>query len=229
MRRINGSTSKGLHRTHWDFRHSGFAGLGRGPVAVPGTYTVDISQFVGGEITELVAATEFEIEPIQFDERSDIDQQEIIEFMREANKLALAVDAATSVAAEAQKQIDEIKTVIRNSTLLEPTVINEIRAIETRLKDVLEKFNGDPTRPKRNEAAYPGLTSRLRVMMFGAMGSSEGPTETHRRQYEIAGEEFTEAVDELRQIVEVDLPAFNDTLDEAGEPWTPGRKIPDWR
>jgi len=229
LRRIDGSTRKGLHRTQWDFRHGGFGGLRRGPIAVPGKYTVEIAKYVDGEVTELVPATEFEIEPLQFDQRNETDRSEIIAFLREANRLAIAVDAATSVADEAREQIAAIKRVIDQSTLLEPTTRNEIRDIELRLMDVMEKFDGDPTKARRNETDYPGLRSRMRVMMFGAMGSTEGPTQTHRRQYEIAAEEFSDAIDDLRQIVEEDLPEFNEMLDDAGEPWTPGRKIPDWQ
>ena len=92
--------------------------------------------------------------------------------------------------------------------------------------DVMERFNGDPTKARRNESAPVGLNSRIRTMMFGAMGSSEGPTGTHRRQYEIARKEFEAAVKELRAIAEQELPAFHNELDKANAPWTPGRKIP---
>ena len=226
--RMNGSTSKGMHRTQWDFRHDGF-GRGGGPLAVPGTYTVDIQQMVDGEVAELVAATEFEIEPLTFGSTAEPDREAILEFVKQASELAQAVNAATSVASETEDQISAIKDVVQSSTKLDPAMINEVREIEFRLMDVMEKFRGDPTKSRRNESAYPGLSSRIRTMMFGAMGSTEGPTGTHKRQYDIAGEEFQEAIGDLRQIVEVDLPALNAKLDEAGEPWTPGRKIPDWQ
>ncbi len=234
VNRLNGSTRKGLHRTEWDFRHGGFATGGRrrgggGPVAVPGTYTVEVSQFVNGELTELIAATEFEIEPLSFDETAEDKQVEILEFVKMVNELAKSVNAANSVASETREQLAAIKEVIENSTVLDPLMLNEVREIELRLMDVMEKFDGDPTRTRRNEDGYPGLNSRLRTTMMGAMGSTEGPTGTHRRQYEIAGEEFEEVIDDLRQIVEVDIDALNQKLDEAGEPWTPGRRIPDWK
>ncbi len=36
----------------------------QGPIAVPGKYTVEVSQMVEGTITEVVPKAEFEIEPI---------------------------------------------------------------------------------------------------------------------------------------------------------------------
>jgi hypothetical protein len=98
-----------------------------------------------------------------------------------------------------------------------------------KLLDIQEKFSGDPTKPRRNESAMPGLQSRLRNAMFGAMGSTEGPTGTHRRQYEIAEEEFVEVQAELKQMLEEDMPALLKRLDEMGAPWTPGRKMPEWK
>ena len=108
-------------------------------------------------------------------------------------------------------------------------MLNEIRAAKTKLMDVMEKFNGDPTKSRRNESAYPGFASRIRTMTFGAMGSYEGPTGTHRGQYDIIESEFEEALTTLNEILETDVPALRQKLDDAGAPWTPGRKIPDWK
>ena len=228
INRLKGSTSKGMHRAYWDLRLTG-TGRGGGPLAIPGKYTVDIAKIVDGETTELVAATEFEIEPLTYGETSEPDREAIMEFVRQAQKLAIAVRGATSVASEAQEQLSAIRNVIRESSELDPALENEVRALEIRLLDIEEKFDGDPTKTKRNEAEAPGLNGRLRNAMFGAMGSTEGPTGTHRRQFEIAGEEFEAVVGDLRTLVEVDLAALHEKLDEAGAPWTPGRKIPEWR
>lgn len=227
VRRLPGSISKGLHRAQWDFGVGGFGRRG-GPMAVPGTYTIDVSQIVDGEVTELIAATEFEIEPLSFGGSDEIDRQAIIDFAKEAAKLSNAVSAATSVASEVQTQLAAVKTMIDRTPDLDPEMGNQVRALEIRLMDILEKFNGDPTKTRRNESAYPGLQSRIRTMMGGAMSSLTGPTGTHQRQYEIAGEEYEEVIGDLRTLIEDDVTALFDELDEAGAPWTPGRKIPDW-
>ena len=236
VRRLNGSTSKGMHRTQWDFRHAGInlggggrRGRGRGPLAAPGKYTVDIAKMVDGEITELVAATEFEIAPIGFENFSEPDRAEIVEFVRQAGKLAQAVNAASQAASEAQTQLNSIENMISSTPEMDLSMLNEVRELKTRMMDVMEKFNGDPTKARRNESAYPGFARRIGTMMFGAMGSYEGPTGTHRSQYEIIDSEFTSALEDLRTIVDTDMPALHKKLDDAGAPWTPGRKIPDWK
>jgi hypothetical protein len=65
--------------------------------------------------------------------------------------------------------------------------------------------------------------------MMGAMGSTTGPTLTHRKQYEIAGQEFEAAVGELNKLLGTDIPAMLSRFDALGAPWTPGRAIPNWR
>lgn len=227
VRRIPGSTSKGMHRTQWDFSVDGFGRRG-GPMAIPGTYTIEVSQMVDGVVTELIGATEFEIEPLSFGVETEIDRESIIEFAKEAAQLSDAVSAATSVAQEVQTQLAAVKGVIERTPDLDPTMVNEVRELELRLMDMMEKFNGDPTKSRRNESAYPGLQSRIRTTMGGAMSSLTGPTGTHRRQFEIAGEEYSEVIGDLRSFIENDVQALFEKLDEAGAPWTPGREIPDW-
>lgn len=223
IRRLNGSTSKGMHAANWDLRHGGGR---RGPLALPGTYTVDITKTVDGETSELVAATEFSIEPLNYDQTSEPDREAIMEFVEKAQQLAQAVSGASSVADQASETLSAIKRVVSSSTELDPALLNKIRELELKLMDIEEKFNGDPTKPKRNEPALPGFTSRLRTMMFGAMGSTEGPTGTHKRQYEIVREQFEAVVGDLENLVENDIAELNAELDAAGAPWTPGRKIP---
>ena len=225
VRRLPGSTSKGLHRTTWNMEHGGFGRRG-GPLAIPGTYTVEISQKVDGKTTELVEATEFEIEPINFDLTSEPDREAIMEFIRKANKLSQTINGATSVANEIQSQLQAIRTMIQNSVELDPEMDNDVRELQIRLMDIMEKFNGDPTKARRNESAPIGLMSRVRTMMFGAMGSTEGPTGTHQRQYELAEQEFMAVIGDLRKLAEKDIPKLNKQLDAAGAPWTPGRRIP---
>ena len=225
VQRMKGSTSKGLHRTNWNLRYAS-SGRGGGPMAIPGTYTVDVSKTVDGETTELIAAQEFEIEPLMYAETSEPDRESIMEFVKQAQDLSKAIRGATSVAGEVETQLEAIKSLVSRSPELDQSMLNDVRTLEIKLMDIMEKFNGDPTKSRRNESAAPGINSRVRTMMFGAMGSTEGPTGTHRRQYEIAAELYEEVLGELNELVENEMPALNEKLDDAGAPWTPGRGIP---
>ena len=227
VRKISTSTSKGMQRIFWDYRYAG--SRGSGPVAVPGVYTVSVDQMVDGEITEVIAAQEFTIEPLMFDETLEPDRQAILEFSRKAAKLSNAISAAASKLSDASTHLSAIERLTLNASEMDPALWKEVRALQIRLLDLQEKFQGDPTRPERNESALPGLQSRLRSAMFGAMGSTAGPTGTHQRQYEIAAEIFEELQSDVSALLQTDIPALMEKLDELDVPWTPGRKLPSWK
>ncbi len=228
VRRISGSTSKGVHTALWNFQNAGY-GSTRGGYASPGTYTVDISQMVDGKITQLVKPVKFEIEPLGFGDKSPANRQAIVAFTEKIQKLSNAVNAASQLAGDAQSKLASFETLAQTSTTLKPALLNEIRAVKTELMDVMEAFNGDPTKGRRNESSYPGFRSRLFTAMFGAMGSDEGPTGTHQKQYAIVDAEFSAALKKLKPILESKIPALEKKLDVAGAPWTKGRKIPKWK
>ena len=68
-----------------------------------------------------------------------------------------------------------------------------------RLLDLREEFTGDRTRSARNEDSMPGLQNRLTAADIWGYGQHGWPNGTHRRQMEIAGEEYQELSDELNR------------------------------
>jgi len=236
VRKIPTSTERGIVRANWDYRHSGPAGGSRrrraggsGPVAVPGKYTVEVSQMIDGEVTEVIPKTEFEIEPLTFGDTTEINRVAIRDFSKQVYKLANAVNAATEQLNEAVDRLEAMESLTKTASEVDPSLWKEIRAMQIRLLDIQHQFTGDPTRTKRNEGAMPGLQSRLSNAMMGALGSTTGPTGTHRRQVEVAGQEFEAALVELNKLLGTEIPAMLVRFDALGAPWTPGRPIPSWR
>ena len=128
---------------------------------------------------QLVEPVNFEIEPLAFSETSPTNQVAIVEFAKRARDLGDTIGATSAVLAKAQEQLDAIQNVVDANPQLDPALLNDVQALELKLMDINEAFNGDPTKSRRNESAYPGFRSRLRTMTSGAMGSTEGPTNTH--------------------------------------------------
>ena len=63
--------------------------------------------------------------------------------------------------------------------------------------------------------------------MVGGWYVTAPPTQTQRDQYKYAAEAFGDVLEDLRTLVEQDLRKVEQTLEELGAPWTPGR-IPTW-
>ena len=64
--------------------------------------------------------------------------------------------------------------------------------------------------------------------MRATWSSTSATTTTHSRNYEIAAAAFAELLVDLRKLIEEDLAALQQDLEEAGGPWTPGRGLPVW-
>jgi len=224
VNRLGGPTSKGLHRTTWNMSWSN-EGFARAPIAMPGKYTVEVSKTVAGETESLIEPVEFEIAPLEIDGVEEPDREAMMAFASEARKIYGVIRAATTVSRETRSELENMRRMVEASTSADQSLVNDIRELETQLKDFAEVFNGDDTRSSRNESALPGLVNRLNTALFGSM-SSEGITGTHRRQLEIAVEQYKEIEPKFRKIVEKDVPKLRKALDKAGVTWTEGRKIP---
>jgi hypothetical protein len=233
VRRLSGKTTKGVHRVTWDFRYPGYAPVsmsedGRGPLALPGSYTVSLERRVAGVATELVPPTPFEVVPLGAPSLPPADREALLAFQRETGELQRAVLGASRAAGEAAERIEYIKRAIEVSPNVDLALRDEARALELRLMDLREALTGDPTKPRHNEPELPGIIGRVNQIVYGHWSSTAAPTATHRRNYEIASQQFGAMVGDLRQLIEVDLPAFEQRLEEAGVPWTPGRGVPRW-
>ncbi|MFQ5691121.1 MAG: glycosyl hydrolase [Gemmatimonadota bacterium] len=233
VRRIKGSTSRGIHRATWDFRYPGFTPISRkedgfGPLAVPGRYTVSLSELVESGIHELVPPAPFEVEPLGAPSLPPADRRALLAFEKQTGALQRAVMGASRAAQETAERLELIKRAIEVTPTVDIELRKEARALELRLMDLREALRGDPTRSRRSEPAMPGILARVQQIVRGHWSSTSAPTRTHRRLYEIASQEFTDVSEGLRQLIEVDLPALEGRLDAAGVPWTPGRRVPRW-
>jgi hypothetical protein len=234
VRRVDGETSAGIHRATWDFRYPGYTPVdldddGYGPMAVPGTYSVALEKEVDGKITRLAGPVEFDVAPLGEPSLPPADRDAVLKFARETGELQRAVFGARDAAKDAAKRIEYIEFTIEKTPGLDPALLATARKLELRLTDLREALTGDPTRREHQEPSMPGIVSRIDQIVSGLWGTTSAPTTTHRRNYEIAAAEFDGVLDDLKQLIESDLPDLEARLEAAGAPWTPGRGVPDWK
>ena len=232
---VRGSTSRGLHRTQWNFRYPGYnpvtdggGGGGNGPRALPGTYTVTLSQVVDGEVTELAGPVEFDVAPMVRPAVPAQDKPAVLAFQRETGDLLRAVTGTQRVAAAAMDRIRALKAAVQRWPAAPAAIGADARALELRLMDLLETLNGSDTRSSRAEPEMPGITGRVNQIVRGHWSGMHGPTGTHRELYRLASEQFSALYPQMKQLIEEDLPALEARAEEAGLPWTTGRALPRW-
>jgi photosystem II stability/assembly factor-like uncharacterized protein len=234
VRRVEGSASSGMHRATWDFRYPGYTATsvsraGRGPMAVPGRYSVSLEKWVDGVVTEIVPPTPFEVEPLGMPSLAPADRNAVLAFQRQTGELQRAVMGTNRAAEEAAERITGLKQVIEVWPNAEPALRTEARQLELRLMDLRERLTGDPTKPQRSEPAMPGIMDRVQTIVSGHWSTTSAPTATHRRSYEIAAAEFADVYGDLQQLIERDLPALEDRVEAAGAPVQVRHRLPRWQ
>ncbi|MGH9864286.1 MAG: hypothetical protein ACRD4H_02605, partial [Candidatus Acidiferrales bacterium] len=71
------------------------------------------------------------------------------------------------------------------------------------------------------------IEERVQTIMENERMSASLPSGTDQQDYQIASQEFGQALAQLRNLVQVDLANLQKAMQDAGAPWTPGT-IPNW-
>ena len=241
VRRLTGPASTGIHRVTWDLRYPapnpvsledprGGSARSRGPVGpmvVPGTFTVSLAKSVRGEITPCGEPQTFETVPLGSVTLAAADREALVAFQRQTARLQRAILGSVRAAGEAQNHLDHLKKALHDTPDAGTNLLDRVRALDERLKDLRIDLEGDRTISGHSEPTPPSITGRVSRIIWGHWSSTSAPTRTQRDSYTVAADAFAPVLAELRKLVEVDLVALEAELEAAGAPWTPGR-VPRW-
>jgi len=239
VRVVTGPAKKGFHRVAWDLRTPTTKAIelvksppnpwergGSGHMAPPGSYTVSLAKRVDGEVTELAGPVPFEVVRVFPGSFEGTPPAETAIYMADVSELRRAVSAANEALKNAFGRVEKLQEALANSTIDPGTLDSELETLKQKLYDVDFKLAGNRSIADFGHPRTPNVSRRLRVASISDGQSDYGPTATHRRAFEIAQIEFAEILPELRQLIEVDLPAFEVEAEAAKVPWSPGRTLP---
>jgi photosystem II stability/assembly factor-like uncharacterized protein len=239
VQRMTGPREKGLHRVAWNLRYPSplptdpdpgpmapWDSPRFGPLALPGTYTVELAKVVDGAVTPLAGPESFAVVDLGGGTLPVENSAGALEFHRQASELQRAVLGAVGVADEMRSRIEHLRQAILDTPKATPEHLAALAAIEADLNDTLVVLRGDRSKAKRNEPVDPSVVGRIGRAVAGQMGTTQPPTTTSRDGYRWAEAAFTEQLAALKAI-EARLANLEDDLESAGAPWTPGR-FPDW-
>lgn len=227
VNRITGPTSAGFHRVSWDLRYGSFSSArGDGPLVEPGWYTVVACKRVQDQITPLGGSRTVEVALTGRPAASHRDGA--LAFYLAASELRRTVEGARGKTDEVLDQLAEIKEVVRSSPRGNTELFDEARRLELALQDVRAALVGQTVKSQHHEPDLVPILGRLNSAL-DTMDQLAPPTRTHRRDYQIAREQFEVLRDQVTQLIEVDFAQLQRDLETAGLPWTPGRPLPDLR
>jgi hypothetical protein len=240
IRRVDGKTSKGLHRVTWDLRYPSarptsikkdadrprWASDPIGPLALPGTYTVTMSSTVDGVTTDLAGPQEFEVVELGINTFATEDLAETQEFQQKAWELERAVRGALKWANEAKSRLAHTRKALYDTPKADTALLAESQRLQTELNDILVELRGDETRENRNVFTPPSVFERVTRVVGSQWDTTSAPTQTKLDAYGWAADAFATELARLNALAS-DLETFENSLEAAGAPWTPGR-LPNW-
>ena len=220
------SNSTGIHRTTWNLRYQGITRFG-GPMVAPGTYSAEAFKVADGKEESLGEAIEFELESIMKPSLKMQDREKLIAFVKEASLMSNKISAASTVLGERDDQLGELIQTISSHPNGTAELVAKANGLKKRLSDYKIKLSGDEMKNDKWMRTVPGISSRIRGVIFGSMRGTYGITKAAKEQYKIGVEEFEEIQGDLFKLLDEELEAFEDEVDEAGIPWTQGRDLPE--
>lgn len=240
VRRLTGPVTEGFQRVAWDLRFPSSEPIRTsplpdrpwfedpvGPMVAPGTYRVRLAKRHLGVVTPLSETRTFQAEPVGLATLPAADREESLAFQRKVSRLQRAVMGAVRASEEAQTRIDLLGKAAMDTPAADPDLGYRLREVEERLQDLQIDLVGDRTVAARHEPTSPAVVDRVQRIVGGLWTTSSAPTGTQREGYDAAARAFGELLPKIREVIEDDLAALEQELEDAGAPWTPGR-VPRW-
>lgn len=236
VRQIKGKTGKGIHRTNWDLRHasknivplkksSGNRFNRGGFMAVPGTYSVTLSQKVDGIITQLAEPKTFEVVPLRQGALPNQSPEQIALFRQEMEELMSEVTAVSQSLSKSMDKINAMEKSLYSASGDVSKLSGDIHATKMALHQLDLAMNGNKAKGEIGERDAPTIRSRMFVGYRG-LRTSYGPTPTHRQTIKIARTELEDLKLNLFKIIDETLPKLEQDLRTAGAPMLEGQDIP---
>ena len=241
VRRLTVPGGRGIHRVSWNLRGvpatlpttgaggavgggggGGGAGAAAGGAFVPpGAYRVSLSRRAGGGVSALGEAQTINVAADPNLSIAPAARAAALDYQGNVFKLQRAFTGTL-------EQADNLKTrttAIRRALIDSPTelkLLDEAVRFDQRVTAVLRTLRGDETLRGLESGSPSSVQSRVNSAVAGARGLSGTPTSTQQMNYTIAAEEVAAEVAKLKAL-ETEIRKFEQQLEAAGVPYTPGR------
>lgn len=233
VRKLRANVKKGVNQIKWDMRHAGtypvsakgkspnFANEGNGVPALPGEYTVEMFLVSVEGIQDLNAKQKFTLKSLwkpegghQFSD--PVFYNNVADLIRKYQGLKREINFL-------QNKVDLIISALKATPETNPNDLVLALSVKKKLDSLEIIISGNPTLKSRNAAYVPSLNERLDKVVWGIWNSSEGPTQTHKQDFEIIskrGKSISVFVENLKAN---EITKLDESLDKINAPYTPGR------
>ncbi len=240
VQRVKAKRKKGFHRVAWNLRYpssrpvalekkkrSPWESLPLGPLALPGTYTVELVTVVNGRSTSVAGPESFDVVPLELATFAAEDHGEVLAFRRRAARLQRAVTGSSRAAAEIRTRLDHLRRTFLETPDADAELLTALKSLRAKLTAITTVLDGDAVLRKHQAPSPRSIRSRIGGVVDDQLHVTSAPTQTQRDVLAETETMFTKVHADLRELIETHLKALEDRMEDAGAPWTPGR-LPRW-
>jgi photosystem II stability/assembly factor-like uncharacterized protein len=242
VRKLKTSTSSGMKRITWDFRYPAsnpirlkqvtpgrYSSSPAGPMALPGTYSVTLYKVVDGIPTQMHGAQSFEIQALNNTTLPATDVAAALDFKSKAADLHRAAQGTGRVKYDVDNRLKYVLVAIQSTPNISLALLTRVRALELELNEISVIMWGDGSLAKREFETPNSLSGRIGTTVYSTKNNSSQITQTNKRLYEEAAEEFETILDRMKKVL-IEIESLEAELDKSKAPYTPGRSLlPDWK
>ena len=244
VRRLTVPGARGMHRYVWNLRGiaattagGGFGGgggddddsdapaipggTGGGAFVAPGTYRVALSRRVGGTTTALGEAQTLTVTADPNLTITPAQRTTALTYQDNVAKLQRTFTGALEQVNNLKTRTTAIRRALVDSTA-DVKLMDEALRFDRRVTAIQRTMRGDETLRGLESGSPSTVQSRVNSAVTGSRGLTGAPTGTQQMNYTIANDELTAQIALLRTL-EAELKKFEQQLEAAGVPYTPGR------
>ncbi len=216
--------NQGLNRFDWDLRYPDattfpgmilWAGAVRGPMVVPGTYSVRLTAD---------AKTQTQSFEVRKDPRLDTTPEQFTAQLETAlqmrDKLSQTNQAIVDIRA-VRKQIDELAARLRESgdSAKAKAVMDRAHALSKELTEIEETLYQTKSKASEDPLNFPvKLNNKLAALLTAVEEADSQPTASQQQVYEDLATGINAQINKLKQVMDTGVPSFNRFVKEQDVP-----------
>jgi hypothetical protein len=239
VRRLKGSTKKGMHRMAWDLRYPASDAIKidakpitdpddapQGLMVAPGTYTVTLAKNIDGVVTELDGPVSFEVVPLRKGALPSASPEEVAAFWKELSEFNKKLDALSLELSNGVKRLKAMKGAVVYTQANPGDLDKQLHDAMIEIMKLEEELSGSKVKAQVGEKNNPTIQDRFSAATIGTFRSTYGPTPVHKRSMEIANEQFNALAAKAEKMMNETIPSLEKELQKAGAPWVEGQSLP---
>ncbi len=236
VRRITKSASKGMNAVTWDLKNTWNFAINPqdefkpeklncyGIRVIPGTYYVTMELVNNGTFETLVDKQSFKVNRLNNITLPILNEVALKDFYTDLTELGRITWGTNGFYNELTKKVNALRLVALKTPNVDKEISTQLTEIDTKLKDIHWKLNGERSRASYEEAipAPMAINKRLGKIIYLHNQSISSVSQKQKDGYQIIKEKLIPIIDELKglnnQIITIE-----NSLDKAKAPWTSGR------